>query len=287
MDQPLKSPGQTALDDAFHRLLELSRTMPAPIWPSGSTGWRGCARRFRRTSAFRAGDLGGFRPSQQDRDHDRRDHAGARRDQARHQASEEMDGAAAGFDRAAIHAGQKPPDPAAARRRRHHRAVELSAAAHAGAGGGRACRRQSRDDQAERAGAAVFRAAQGSDRREIRRHRNDRDRHRGRHRASLCRAAVRSSDVHGLDPHRPPGRGGRRAQPDAGHARAWRQVARDYRPLRRSRRSRRAHRLWQAAQCRPDLHRAGLCAGAGSRGAGFCRPTAGQYAEDVRHRSEQ
>ena len=92
---------------------------------------------------------------------DRRNPAGARRDQARRQAPEEMDGAAADFDRAAVHAGQKPPDPAAGRRRRHHRAVELSAAADAGAGGGGARRRQSRDDQAERAGAAVFRAAAG------------------------------------------------------------------------------------------------------------------------------
>ena len=48
-----------------------------------------------------------------------------------------------------------------------------------------------------------------------------------------------------------------------------------------------AHRLWQAAQCRPDLHRAGLCAGAGSLGAGFCRQAAGQYAAHVRHRSRQ
>jgi coniferyl-aldehyde dehydrogenase len=30
MDQPLKSPGQSALEDAFHRLFELSRTKPAP-----------------------------------------------------------------------------------------------------------------------------------------------------------------------------------------------------------------------------------------------------------------
>ena len=30
MDQPLKSPGQSALDDAFHRLFDLSRTEPAP-----------------------------------------------------------------------------------------------------------------------------------------------------------------------------------------------------------------------------------------------------------------
>jgi coniferyl-aldehyde dehydrogenase len=30
MDQPLKSPGQNALEDAFHRMFELSRTTPAP-----------------------------------------------------------------------------------------------------------------------------------------------------------------------------------------------------------------------------------------------------------------
>lgn len=30
MDQPLKSPGQNALEDTFHRLFELSRTQPAP-----------------------------------------------------------------------------------------------------------------------------------------------------------------------------------------------------------------------------------------------------------------
>jgi coniferyl-aldehyde dehydrogenase len=30
MDQSLKSPGQSALDDAFHAMFELSRTRPAP-----------------------------------------------------------------------------------------------------------------------------------------------------------------------------------------------------------------------------------------------------------------
>ena len=30
MDQSLKSPAQGALDDAFHRMFELSRTVPAP-----------------------------------------------------------------------------------------------------------------------------------------------------------------------------------------------------------------------------------------------------------------
>jgi coniferyl-aldehyde dehydrogenase len=31
MDQPLKSPGQSALDDAFHAMFELSRSRPAPV----------------------------------------------------------------------------------------------------------------------------------------------------------------------------------------------------------------------------------------------------------------
>ena len=30
MDQPLKSPGQRGLDDAFHAMFELTRTKPAP-----------------------------------------------------------------------------------------------------------------------------------------------------------------------------------------------------------------------------------------------------------------
>src|SRR6202022_3011018 len=75
-----------------------------------------------------------FRPSQQYRDRDRRDAIGDRGNQARRQAFEEMDGAAAGFDRAAIHARQEPADPAAARRRRHHRALLAPAVAALAAG---------------------------------------------------------------------------------------------------------------------------------------------------------
>ncbi len=111
MDQPLKSRGQSALDDAFQRMFELSRTdagadadraaRPAGAVARGDLGQR---------KPLRTGDLGGFRPSQQHRDCDRRKLAGARRNQARHQASEEMDGAAAGLDRAAVHAGQEPAD---------------------------------------------------------------------------------------------------------------------------------------------------------------------------------
>ena len=198
---------------------------PAEAAAGGGLGQRG---------PVRAGDLGGFRPPLDGGNHHRRDAVLDGRDQARHQALEEMDGAAADRDRAAVHAGEKPPDPAAARRRRHHRALELSAAADARARDRRDRRRQPGDDQAERADAAVFRAAEGSHRGQVRRHRNDGDRRRGRNRKSLCLAAVRSSGIHRLDQGRPTGRGSRRAQPDADHARARRQVARDRRPLRRS-----------------------------------------------------
>ena len=270
-------------------MFELSRTAPAPtLEPSGSTGWRGCARR-----RGQRGPLRGRRS--------RRISAIAAPTETtiaetmlvlgeiKHAAKHLKKWMAPQRVSTALQflPGQKPPDPAAARRRRHHRAVELSAAADAGAGGRRARRGQPRDDQAERTGAAVFRAAEGSDRAEIRRRRDGRHRHRGRHRQSLRIAAVRSSDLHRLDPRRPPGRGGRRAQSDAGHARTRRQIARHRRPLRRSRRGRRAHRLRQTAQCRPDLHRAGLCAGAGRLGAGFRRQAAGPDAAHVRHRSRQ
>ena len=177
MDQSLKSPGQRALDDAFHAMFELTRTRPAPALAERLD-------RLARLRAvvsdnearFEAAISADFGHRSRTETSDRRDHAGARRDQARRQASEEMDGAAARCDRAAIHARQKPAAAAAARRRRHHRAVELSAATDAGAGGGRARRGQPRDDQAERTGAAVFRAAARGDRGQIRRHRDDRDR---------------------------------------------------------------------------------------------------------------
>ena len=69
MDQPLKSPGQSALDDAFHAMFELSRTTPAPTLAERLD-------RLARLRAvvsdnearFEAGDLGGFRPSQHHRD---------------------------------------------------------------------------------------------------------------------------------------------------------------------------------------------------------------------------
>ena len=182
---------------------------------------------------------------------------------------------------------QEPADPAAARRGRHHRALELSAAAHARARDRRDRRRQPRDDQAGRADAAFLRAAEGSDRAKIRCHRAARHRHRGRGRESVPDTAVRSSDLHRLDAGRAHRRRGRGAQSHAGDARARRQVARDRRPHRRSQRGRRAHRLRQTAQCRADLHRAGLCAGAGRIRAGLCREGAHAYAPDVRHRAEQ
>ena len=74
--------------------------------------------------------------------------------------------------------------------------------------------------------------------------------------------ALRPPALHRLDrrrPHRDAGGGG---EPDAGHARARRQVARD--PLRRlpARQGGAQHRLRQVPERRPDLHRARLCAGA-------------------------
>ena len=118
-------------------------------------------------------------------------------------------------------------------------------------------------------------------------HRVDRDRHRGGNRQGLRRAAVRSPRVHWLDPRRPAGRGSRRPQPDAGHTGARRQIARHRRPLRRHRRGRPAHRLRKAAQRRADLHRAGLCVGAGSPAGGFRRAPAGTHAAHVRYRPGQ
>ena len=43
MDQPLTSPALRALNDAFHAMLEKSRTEPAARWRYAATGWRGCA----------------------------------------------------------------------------------------------------------------------------------------------------------------------------------------------------------------------------------------------------
>ena len=200
---------------------------------------------------------------------------------------EELDGAAARRDRAAIPARAQPADAAAARRRRHHRALELSAAADARARDRRDRRRQPRHHQAERTRAALLGAAEGDGRAKIRRRpscSSPASRTRSQRPSRRCRSIT---GVHRLDPGRPAGRGGRGAQSDAGHARARRQVAGDHRRLRRSRRGGRAHRLRQAAQCRADLHRAGLCAGAGARVAGLRREGARADAAHVRHRSRQ
>jgi hypothetical protein len=76
MDQPLKSPGQSSLEDAFHHLFELSRNLPAPSlaerldrltrlraaigWPTSirpmaakSRGWKRCCGLCRRGSSLR------------------------------------------------------------------------------------------------------------------------------------------------------------------------------------------------------------------------------------------
>jgi hypothetical protein len=59
-----------------------------------------------------------------------------------------------------------------------------------------------------------------------------------------------------------PRRAGGREEPDAGHARARRQVAGARRRQRLVRFDRAEDCGRQAVQCGPDLHRAGLCAGA-------------------------
>lgn len=75
-------------------------------------------------------------------------------------------------------------------------------------------------------------------------------------------ALVRSSAVHRFDRGGREGAGCGRAQPDAGDAGAGRQVARDRGAGLRERPQRGADRRGQVPQCRPDLHRAGLRAGA-------------------------
>ena len=172
---------------------------------------------------------------------------------------------------AAILAGQEPADPAAARRGRHHRAVELSVAADAGAGGRRDRGRQSGDDQAERIDAALLRPAAG-----------------------MIAAKFDAAEmvVTGIEDEIGPAFA---ALPFdhlmfTGSTRVGRLVAeaagRNLTPVTlelggkspaivdRSAdldEAARAHRLRQADQCRPDLHRAGLRAGAGSFGAGVRR----------------
>ena len=159
MDQSAESPALRALEDAFQPCS--SCRGPSPRLTLAERLDR--LARLRAVVAdnearFRAGDLGRFRPSLAAIETNIAEtHVGARRDQARHKTSEEMDGAAARCHRAAILPGEKPADAAAARRGRHHRALELSAAADAGARDRRARRRQPRHDQAERTCRRSFR----------------------------------------------------------------------------------------------------------------------------------
>ena len=90
---------------------------------------------------------------------------------------------------------------------------------------------------------------------------------RCRRRARVRRAALRSSAVHRFDGRRARGDACRGGEPHAGHARARGQVARDRRAGLPARRGRRADHGREADECRADVHRAGLCAGAG----GGCR----------------
>ncbi len=95
-----------------------------------------------------------------------------------------------------------------------------------------------------------------------------RDRRRQRRRGGgpgLRRPALRPPAVHRLDRRRPRGDEGGERQPDAGDARARRQVAGHRDGQLRHRGIRAPHHVRQADQRRADLRRAGLRAGAGRR----------------------
>ena len=153
--------------------------------------------------------------------------------------------------------------PPAARRRRRDQSVELPGAAGARARCRGACGRQPRDAEAVGVDAGDIGAARGAGRRALSRRRVRRRRRRCRGRPGVRVAAVRSSVLHGLDGGRAPGRRRRGREPDAGDARARRQIAGAVRHATRISRRRAAARRRQAAQRRTDLHRARLCAGAG------------------------
>ena len=257
MDQSLKSPGQSALDDAFHAMFELSRTIPAPTLEE----------RLDRLARLRAAIS----------ENETRFEQAISADFGHRSATETAIAETLLVLGEIKHAAKHLKKWMAPRRVstalqfmpaknrlipqplgvvgiiapwNYPLQLTLAPAVGALAAGNRVMIKPS--ELVPRFSALL----QGSDRGQIRRHRNDGDRHRRRHREGLRLAAVRPSDVHRLDPGRPPGRGSRGPQPDADHARTRRQIARHRRPLRRSRASRRAHRLRQTAQCRPDLHRA-------------------------------
>ena len=170
-------------------------------------------------------------------------------------------GAAPG--RSPVPAGQRPGAARAARRDRDHLALELSAPARPLAAGRRARRRQPGDGQAVGADPRLLGTAPAPGRGAVRRGGGGGDHRRGRGRPGLRLAALRSSALHRLDRGRPQGLSGRRRQSGAGDARARRQVAGHRLPRLRSRQGGAEHRLRQVRQCRPDLHRARLRAGAG------------------------
>ena len=169
---------------------------------------------------------------------------------------------------AAVLAGPQRGAPAAQGRRADHLAVELSAAADRRPAGRGAGRRQPRHHQAVRADARHVGPAQAAAGGGARRRPGDGRARRPRGGRGPVPAALRPHPVHRLDRGRQEGDGGRRAEPDAGHPGARRQV-----PGHRARRLRSAarggaHRARQAAQCRADLHRPRLRAGAARQDRG-------------------
>ncbi len=155
-------------------------------------------------------------------------------------------------------------------------ALELPGAAAGRAAGCRAGRGQLRGRQAFRAGSRLQCGAgppaaplSGRQRRGGRGGRRARD-----HRPA--RAALRPHLLHRVHQRGQGGHGGSRQAPDPRHPRAGRQEPRHRDRRRRPRGRRPAHRLGQAPQRRPDLHRPRLRAGRRHRARPLRRPAGGR-----------
>ena len=148
---------------------------------------------------------------------------------------------------------EQPPHSAAARRGRRHRAVELPAVPELLAARQHLRRRQPGDGENVGEFAPPGRAADRDHAEILPRGKARVLRRRRRTRARLLVAAVRPSPVHRLRPDRPGGDGQRCAQPDAGDARARRQVAGDRSAGLSDQDRRRAHPVGQDVQRGPDV----------------------------------